>query len=214
MLIQIRSLVLLAALIISLAFLGACSDPEGIHAPTNGYSTAGTFIIKGNPGTAFEFNEYSFFIRLEDTNFEDTRKITFLLSGLSRNSHPNVRALLAQAKLIIGEKILSPYDKVEVAMKGDVNDRNGETLFHEIKISFPYDPELHWGKKIMTQEMRDALTKITGFVLVIPVSVPVYDRQPRYDDIGRTEKYAMHTVTFQYRRDERPGEPYFRFGSW
>jgi hypothetical protein len=190
--------------------LVGCDDK---YKPTNEYWSDGAFIIRdGQPG--FEFNSYSFFIRLQKDVVPETNQLVFIISGLSHNSEPDVILFLDQAKLIIGNTVMTPIEATPVQVAGTVNSLNGENYFDSYQIAFSYLRKLHWGELINTDQIRNDVSSIPGFVVSIPAQIPVYDYRPSYESIKSPLSPKIHNLIFAYNRKEKPGEQFIKIGSW
>jgi hypothetical protein len=197
-------------LVFFFVFISACDDR---YKPTNYYDTNGTYIISaGKQG--FTFNSYSFFIKMNTETIKNNNELTFIISGLSRNSEPNVKLFFDQAKLIVGGKILNSINGEITAVKGSVNPKNGECLFNEYTLRFPYEPKLHWGEKINSNEIKQDILELSNFYVSIPAEVPEFDSRPDFESEKDPIQPKVHNIMFKYSKIEEPGERLISFGSW
>jgi len=197
-----------------LAFAPGCFDRDGRHSPTNHYVNTTFTIIKVNRGTGSEFNFLSFWVRMESDDFPQTGEMCFLVNGLCRDSDPPITAHLKDAYLEFQGRRIPCREITDQAMTGTVNPRNGETRLNDIRLHFPYDPKLHWGERIRGWRLPREVREISGFTLVVPVTVPEFDPRPESAK-GKEGRLMRQTqAVFRYERREEPGEKYIHFGSW
>jgi len=191
-----------------------CLDRDGRHASTNYFANATGPIVTVKRIDGSEFNYISFWVRMESDDFVQTGEMCFLVNGLSYDSNPPITVHLQDAYLEIGGQRIACRDKSDTPMVGKVNPRNGETRLEDIRIHFPYDRRLHWGEKITSRRLVKELEGLSGFNLVVPMTVPAWNTRPESMRRGEPKRMRQVNAVFHYTRYEQPGEKWIHLGSW
>jgi hypothetical protein len=202
--------------ITGLVVLNGCSwifgwnDPKYLR--TNYYETQGTFIIRAitlfpRMSREADRNEYSIFVQ---TISHGGPNLTIRVSGLSRETDPQVKVLASLAKIIFPSGELASLTKNDFFLKDSAKCKFGDCYLNGQEFDFPLIPGLKWGEKLARKE--DPL--VSSFRLVIPVEVKEYiyqeDGMPVFDSSGLRPQFRKRRfdATFVYENRQQPGEPY------
>lgn len=201
------SAVRLAIIVLAAMLIGCSQDPK--YLATNVYETGGYWGTQDDR----DFDGYDnirFFLRAREDVVPGTPTITFLVSGLARDTLPPVVLHFERATLDDGHAVWHPVSGgVSTALTGTANPLNGQTLWDAAAVTFINKPAWHWGS-LITPDVRQALEGQGDLVLSFPASVP----NPGVSPFGNGAKVpAMREVMVQFvwRRRQKPGEQRFKF---